>query len=195
MHGDFRPVKSNNTFLPSFEMQNELTMKKMLIAVILLCTLNACRRPCNCSINETCNGDKCECSQWTEGTSCTPMRDKFIGIYTGTISVNVGAPSPDTIDLYADGKPVNYLFSHRLHSDFPVRGYGVRMESPHSGVLFADYLYKDLPNQYLDNFNPIDCGNAVLASDDRSLTITYHPLLDSILIDFSHTYVFTGSKQ
>jgi hypothetical protein len=172
MHGDFRPVKSNNTFLPSFEMQNELTMKKMLIAVILLCTLNACRRPCNCSINETCNGDKCECSQWTEGTSCTPMRDKFIGIYTGTISVNVGAPSPDTIDLYADGKPVNYLFSHRLHSDFPVRGYGVRMESPHSGVLFA-----------------------VLASDDRSLTITYHPLLDSILIDFSHTYVFTGSKQ
>lgn len=137
------------------------------------------------------------CAEWTEGASCTPMRDKFKGTYIGTLSLNAGMPISDTIHLYGDGKPINYIYSlyPPYHASLVTGSFGIRVEDTLKGIYYVDYHNPDLPNQYLDNFNPIDCGNAELSTDWRTLNLVYHPLLNTGLIDLNNTYTFVGTKQ
>ena len=172
-------------------------MRKILLFTFLVFILASCRKNCSCSINETCIENKCVCAEWTEGTSCTPMRDKFKGTYIGSVSLNAGTPIPDTIYLNGDGKPINYLYSS--NPSYPasptIRSFGIHVEDTLRGIYYVDYKNTNLPNQYADNFNPIDCGNAELSSDRRTLKIFYHPVLNTGLIDLNNTYTFVGIKQ
>lgn len=171
-------------------------MKKLFAALLALCLLNACHRSCHCGPYEICQEGKCSCGEWTEGTSCTPMRNKFAGTYTGILTID-SVPSPDTLRLYLGNEQMtNYLFFVRSPVPFPpARLSGIRVLSPYAGVVFADILLPDEANNFLDNFHPIDCGDAQLSSDSKTLTLTFHPLRDSTLIDFGHTYSFVGTKQ
>ncbi|MCW3125375.1 MAG: hypothetical protein JWO03_1033 [Bacteroidetes bacterium] len=170
-------------------------MKRILIAVILLCTLNACHRSCNCSPYEICLEGKCICGEWTEGSSCTPMRNKFVGTYAGTLTID-SLSTAQTLVLYAgNDQMTNYTFFHATPLPYPARLSGIRVLTPYAGVFFASILLPDESNIYLDNFHPVDCGSALLSPDGKDLTMTYHPLHDTTIIDFGHTYVFTGRKQ
>jgi hypothetical protein len=122
------------------------------------------------------------------------MRNKFIGTFAGTLSLNASNPVPDTIIFFGDGKPVNYVFSFTPNNTL-ISGFGIHLESSRTGIYYVDYKHKNVSLQYLDNSNPIDCGNAELSTDGRTLTLTYHPVLDPGVIDMINEYTFVGVKQ
>jgi hypothetical protein len=80
-------------------------------------------------------------------------------------------------------------------NDTVISGFGVHVESSFTAIYYQDYEQKNVANIYLDNFNPIDCGDAAISSDYKTLTITYHPILDPGVIDFNNKYNFIGTKQ
>ena len=170
-------------------------MKKIIIATCFAFLLSSCHKSCNCSSVQVCfDGSKCECGEWGEGANCTPMRNKFIGNFAGSLSLNGGAPLKDTMGFGGDLYPINYVNSWSVNTPY-IKGFGIHMESSLTGIVYEDYKQRNVSNAFLDNFNPIDCGNAQISSDERTLTLIYHPVIDPGQIDLTNEYTFIGTKQ
>jgi hypothetical protein len=121
------------------------------------------------------------------------MRNKFAGTYIGTLSLNSGGTVPDTVSLNTYNYPLRYLLSSIL--DTFNHQIGISMEFSLSGVCFAYYQDPNVPAQMLDNLEMIDCGDATLSADQKTLTLVYHPVTFLGQLDFSKVYTFIGTKQ
>jgi hypothetical protein len=86
-------------------------MKHVLIAFCLIYLLSSCHKGCHCNTDQVCLDNTCVCGEFTEGDSCMPMRNKFIGTFIGTLSMNGGVAMPDTIEFYGGGDQINYVYS------------------------------------------------------------------------------------
>ena len=170
-------------------------MKKLLLILIPFAYLLSGCHPDNCICNpyESCVGNRCQCGPWGEGDTCTPMRNKFIGTYFGYLYLNGANPQADTIRFIEDGGPVNYLFSfpnNNLKSPF-----GIYMRFSKQVNYFTEYYDPNAPLQYQDSPKQIDCGVGLLSDNDKTLTLTYLPVINPGIIDSTNEYTFIGTKQ
>ena len=171
---------------------NFAKMKKLLFVFILLYALSSCQQDkCTCFSYQICNNNKCQCPLWSEGDSCTPMKNKFIGNFAGNLYLNGGSPIPDTLHFEDMVEPTNYL---DYYNDKDKTVYGIYMKSSTVFTYFIGYRNSNAPNQYLDNVKPIDCGSGQLMSDGKTITLTYHPITSNGNIDSANQYTFSGVK-
>jgi hypothetical protein len=169
-------------------------MKTLSLILSLAYLLSGCHRDnCICTPYQICEGNRCHCGPWGEGDSCTPMRNKFIGTYIGYLYLNGANPKADTIRFIEDGGPANYLFSfpnYNLKSYF-----GIYMRFSRQVNYFTEYYNPHASLQYQDSPKQIDCGVGLLSEDNKTLTLTYLPVVDPGLIDSTNQYTFIGSRQ
>jgi hypothetical protein len=160
-------------------------MRKILFIILpFLSLLTGCHPDdCVCSTYETCIGNRCQCGQWAEGDTCTPMRNKFAGTWIGHLYLNGANPQPDTISFIVVAKsPINYLLS-------TTGNFGIYMRFSTQVNYFTDYPTGG------NSYKEIDSGIGLLSPDQKTLTLTYLPVINPGIIDSTNEYTFIGTKQ
>jgi hypothetical protein len=160
-------------------------MRKLLAIIIPFAYLLSGCHPDHCTTctpYQNCIGNTCQCGDWGEGDSCTPMRNKFIGTYIGYLYLNGANPQADTISFVVkNNTPVNFLYATKGN-------FGIYMRFSTQVNYFTDYTTTSLSKQ-------IDCGVGLLSADHKTLTLTYLPIISPGIIDSTNQYTFIGSRQ
>jgi hypothetical protein len=162
-------------------------MKKLLVSfLVMLFLISSCTKKCS-------NG-QCPCKQWYEGTDCsTPMSQKFVGSFAGTLYKNGINPRPDTFTF--TNLNVNKLFPNMAF--LPDYGDPIGADTSLGLIILTGSTegncYQDYITMSIDK--PINCGVCQISRDGRSLSFSYSPLIIySDVPDSSIIYTFIGAK-
>jgi hypothetical protein len=185
------------------------TMKSyVLVFIIVLLPLCSCKKKCDggCGTNYVCSSGHCQCKQWYEGANCdTPMSQKFVGTFAGTLYANGMNPKPDTLvfsNINIGRLLPNYAFtpsfattngnlaSAQLDS---ILG-GIELISATQGNCFI----QNASQNFDDNIN---CGVCQINAEGTIISLSYSPLIVSPIpamnqpLDSTVIYTFTGVKM
>jgi hypothetical protein len=166
-------------------------MKNLLLIIPIAYFLSGCQKhttntnvDCGCNKYQVCNSGLCQCSsQWAEGDTCTPMRNKFIGTYFGYLYFNGANPQADTITFAVKpNTPDNFLYATQGN-------FGIYMRFSIQVNYFTDYPTSSTSSK------EIDSGVGLLSADYKTLTLTYLPIISPGIIDSTNQYTFIGTRQ
>ncbi|MBS1685628.1 MAG: hypothetical protein JSS76_12780 [Bacteroidetes bacterium] len=167
-------------------------MKRITFLLAFISLLSSCKKKCDgCGPNQQCVDGVCQCRQWYEGANCdTPMINKFLGTFIGTMYINSVNPSQDTFVFEAIGMPNATNRSNGNGSLGSKQNSSISLLTSTTGDYFT---YIVLPNQLGDIRKKT--GKAFISADGQDITLSFYWINGNGDVDSNTLSTFIGTRQ